>query len=273
MKRTITFAAALIVLLGFAAPLRASADAAVSGAVCGAALTGSASPVLRGGTAYVPLRGFADALSLSISWDSKTATATVSGRGVTLSVSKYTPYIISNGVYFYMPSGVLMSDGRLTLPARVLAAAYGLTASWDHSARTVLLTGSVTPPSVSYNSDAVYWLSRIINAEAEGEPLAGKIAVSNVVLNRAASADYPNTIYGVIFDRKYGVQFEPTVDGRIRLSPNTESVAASKLCLNGASVVGKSLYFLNPNKADSTWFVKNLRYVATIGAHAFYAEA
>ena len=40
-----------------------------------------------------------------------------------------------------------------------------------------------------------------------GEPMKGKIAVGNVVLNRVRSSAYPNTIYGVIFDKRFGIQF------------------------------------------------------------------
>ena len=46
-------------------------------------------------------------------------------------------------------------------------------------------------------------MSRIIHAESGAEPFDGKIAVGNVVLNRVESKQYPNTIYGVIFDRPY----------------------------------------------------------------------
>ena len=35
--------------------------------------------------------------------------------------------------------------------------------------------------------------------------MKGKIAVGNVVLNRVRSSAYPGTIYGVIFDKRYGI--------------------------------------------------------------------
>ena len=170
-----------------------------------------------------------------------------------------------------MPSGVIMSGGRMLIPARALSAAFSLDVDWNNESRTVTFTGSPAAPSLSYPEDDVYWLSRIIEAEAGGEPFTGKIAVGNVILNRAASAQYPNTIYGVIFDRKYGVQFEPTVNGAIYCTPSHDSIAAAKLCLGGANAVGNSLYFLNPDKANDSWFRENLKYVTTIGGHVFYA--
>lgn len=122
----------------------------------------------------------------------------------------------------------------------------------------------------SSDSDAVYWLSRIISAESQGEPLEGKIAVGNVVLNRVKSSEFPNTIYGVIFDDRWGGQFEPVRNGTIYQTPTEESVEAAKLCLAGTNVVGDSLYFLAPALAQNFWIVENREYVTTIGCHEFY---
>ena len=85
----------------------------------------------------------------------------------------------------------------------------------------------LAPASKFYRPDEVLWLSRIIIAESRGESLLGQIAVGNVVLNRVKSRDFPNTIYGVIFDRKYGVQFTPVANGTIYNTPGyTETLAA-----------------------------------------------
>jgi N-acetylmuramoyl-L-alanine amidase len=115
----------------------------------------------------------------------------------------------------------------------------------------------------------VYWLSRIISAESGGEPLEGKIAVGNVVLNRVKSPDFPNTIYGVIYDTAGGIQFEPVANGTVNNVPDPDSVLAAKLCLDGASVAGGSLFFLNPSLATSFWITENRTKVAAIGSHVF----
>lgn len=65
---------------------------------------------------------------------------------------------------------------------------------------------AVTSPDAPYNAVDYYWLSRIISAESQGEPLEGQIAVGNVVLNRVESDQFPDTIAGVVFDQKYAVQ-------------------------------------------------------------------
>ncbi|MBM7853970.1 N-acetylmuramoyl-L-alanine amidase [Desulfohalotomaculum tongense] len=120
-------------------------------------------------------------------------------------------------------------------------------------------------------SDEVYWLARIIHAEAEAEPFVGKVAVGNVILNRVNSSKFPNTIYGVIFDKQYGrTQFSPVIDGRIYNTPGDESIKAAKAALKGYRPVGSALYFLNPKKSQNFWIVKNRKYMTTIGKHDFY---
>jgi N-acetylmuramoyl-L-alanine amidase len=154
---------------------------------------------------------------------------------------------------------------------RTLCAALGANVAWDPIGEQVVITagsGPITSGDVAYPSDVLYWLSHIINAESGNQPLAGKIAVGNVVLNRVASSSFPNTVYEVIFQRS---QFTPVSNGSIYLTPNAESVIAAKLCLDGANTVGNAIYFLNPKSSPNSWASRTRPYVATIGAHAFYA--
>ena len=120
-------------------------------------------------------------------------------------------------------------------------------------------------------SDDLYWLSRIIHAEAEAEPYQGKVAAGNVVLNRVNSASFPSTVKGVIFEYYQGIpQFSPVAEGTIYNNPNADSVKAAKEALAGSKPVGISTYFFNPNKAPGQWIVKNKVYVTRIGNHVFY---
>ncbi len=122
----------------------------------------------------------------------------------------------------------------------------------------------------SYSTD-LYWLSRIIHAEAEGEPYSGKVAVGSVILNRVASRDFPNTVKSVIFEYYQNIpQFSPVAEGTIYNNPSEESIKAAKEALSGQKPVGNSTYFFNPKKAEGKWIVKNKTYVAQIGEHVFY---
>jgi N-acetylmuramoyl-L-alanine amidase len=125
--------------------------------------------------------------------------------------------------------------------------------------------------SKEYNSDDIYWLSRVIQAEASGESYKGKVAVGNVILNRVKSKDFPNTVYGVIFEYFGNIpQFETVHNGSIYNTPSEDSINAAKEALSGSKPVGDATYFFNPSKAAGSWIVKNKAYVSTIGGHTFY---
>lgn len=183
-------------------------------------------------------------------------------------------YIAAEGRYLGASRSIVVS-GMLYVPIRSLAKVYSTDVVWDDATRSVDLysesSDSFTSGDNYYNSDEVYWLSRIISAEAVGEPLEGKILVGNVILNRVKSADFPNTIYGVIFDREHGVQFTPTMNGTIYNTPSEESILAAKLCLDSYYISRSALYFLNPALATSFWVPNNRPYLTTVGCHDFYS--
>ena len=223
---------------------------------------------------YVPLRNFCNLLaSCEFSWNGKTGTATVKTEDLTLTVQNNALYIIANGHYFYTVERVINLNGHMYVPIRPLARAVAVDLSWNASARRVELTTNGTKRAVEpakYSADDLYWLSRIISAESKGESLKGQIAVGNVVLNRVRHASYPNTIYGVIFDRKHGTQFSPVSFGTIYQTPTESSVIAAKICLEGYSISDTALFFLNPRIATNNWIQKNRPYAFTIGNHDFY---
>ncbi len=234
----------------------------------------SVNPTLYNGTAYVPLRTVSQLLSPEavISWENNTAY--VRSSRLAISAIPWSYYIDANGRKLFAKDGVRLISGTTMVPVRTLAKAMGAEVSWNAAAQKVSLTsvsGTIVSGDVYYNGDSLYWLSRIINAESSSENLFGKIAVGNVVLNRVASPDFPDSIYDVVFDRTGGVQFTPVANGTIYNNPSEESTLAAKLCLDGASVAGNSLFFLNPSIATSSWITKNRTYVATFGNHKFYA--
>ena len=223
---------------------------------------------------YIPLRSFAELCGAqSISWNAATNTATVKKSNTTIKINDRLSYIEASGRYFYFKEPIRNIDDRLFLPIRPLCKALSVDVGWDNATRTVLLksTGKeLVSANNFYNSDDLYWLSRIINAESGAEPLVGKIAVGNVVLNRRAHTSYPNTIYGVIFDRKHGTQFTPAATGTIYRAPSAESIIAAKICLEGYSVDKNILFFMNPKIATNNWISKNRPFAFKIANHNFY---
>lgn len=223
---------------------------------------------------YVPLRAFSELLYAdSILWNEKTRTATVKKGNTQISVRDGAYYIEASGRYFYTPERVLNIGDRLFVPVRPFAAAFCLDLEWNGATRTVELesTGRTLERGATYYDQGdLYWLSRIISAEAKGESLYGQIAVGNVVLNRVASRSYPNTVYGVIFDRVGGTQFSPVAIGTIYNTPTESAQVAAKICLEGYSISDRILFFMNPRIATNSWISRNRPYAFTIGNHRFY---
>lgn len=200
--------------------------------------------LLRNSRTMVPVRALARALELEVRYDPKTCTATI------LSPDQ--------------PSGGTQKPEQQPEQTPSVPSA--------PSAPSIPPAPSEpSDPSASYDENDVYWLARIIEAEAGGESGEGKLAVANVVLNRVASGSYPDTIYDVIFNTKYGTQFEPTSNGAIYNTPSEESIEAAKRALSGENNIGGALYFYNPSLVDAVWIRTNCTYIQTIGCHNFYA--
>lgn len=224
---------------------------------------------IEDGTSYMTLRALAQHADYELTWDG--SRAWLKGVDLELSARPGDLYILSNGRALYVEGGVRVVDGKLTLPLRVLAAATGGSLSWNAGTATASLgLSGASAPKADYDGEDLYWLSRIISAESRGEPLLGQIAVGNVVLNRVADGQFPNTIKDVIFDTKYAVQFEPVSNGTVYDEPTQSSVLAAKMALEGARVVGNCLYFFAPALSEGNWIVSNRTYYTTIGGHSFY---
>ena len=246
-------------------------------------ISSDVAPFIKNGTTYVPIKFVAEALKVdSVKWNSETQSVTIkdSGNTILLFINKNYAYV--NNQYKSLNNNALLKENRTFVPIRFVSEILGAKVAWDEDTYTVSIstkntsstikntTASTTTSNETISSDAVYWLSRIIEAEAAGEPYKGKVAVGEVILNRVKSPEFPNTIWGVIFDKKFGVQFEPVANGTIYNTPSAASVKAAKEALNGSNYVGNCLYFLNPKIASSTWISKNRQYYTTISKHEFY---
>ncbi len=228
-----------------------------------------------GGTVYVPVQRFADLFgSFATTYIEATEEVTVTGKNLSIHVRVGDPYITVNERIFYTGSKVLSLGGWIFVPLESMCRAMGATVTIRKGYYDAFIT-SGDPTAVAwadeyYNETDLYWLSRIISAEARGEPFAGQIAVGNVVLNRVRSPQFPNTVKAVIFDRKYGVQFSPVSSGTIYNTPSASAVRAAKICLEGYTLSDRMLYFYNPRIATSSWIGRTRPYIMTVGNHKFY---
>ena len=114
-------------------------------------------------------------------------------------------------------------------------------------------------------SNDLYLLAKCIHAEARGEPYVGKVAVGAVILNRVADPNFPNTIYGVIYQPW---AFTAVHDGQINLEPEAASYQAATDALNGWDPTYGCIYYYNPATASSSWIFSR-QTVTTIGKHVF----
>ncbi len=118
-------------------------------------------------------------------------------------------------------------------------------------------------------------LLRIVEAEATGEDIKGKILVANVILNRVDHKQFPNTVKKVVFQKNGStVQFSPIKDGRFwSVKVTKETKKAVKRALNGEDYSKGALFFSARSKADKrsmNWFDKNLKWLFKYGGHEFY---
>lgn len=270
------FAAGVISVFCLLGTSAKAADIPIDIKVNGEYIITDTKPVIKSDITYAPVRSIAEALGAdSVDWSpiQKTATINIDSKEIKISIGSNTAYVNAQPTKINGTSFIL--NDRTYIPVRSVSNLFNAKVWWDSEMYNVELSkSSVSLPEemidTTYTNDEIYWLSRIINAESQGEPLKGKIAVGDVILNRVKSNEFPNTIYGVIFDKKYAVQFEPVSNGTIYNTPSKESVAAAKYSLSSDSSVGNCLYFFNPKLATSSWIINNRTYYTTIGGHAFY---
>ncbi len=238
---------------------------------------GTGGPRLVGGITYVPLRRFCAYMGdFTLIWSEETSSARVNSTGLDITAKAGLPYLIVNERIFYGGGKIFISDGVLYVPIRTVAKAYGIPVQWEvrdgKGVVSLTQTGERAESAENvYDGEVLYWLSRIISAESRGESLIGQIAVGNVVLNRVRHEQFPDSVYDVIFDTRFGVQFTPISNGTIYDTPAESAVIAAKICLEGYTVSDSIYYFLNKSAAQSLWVPQNRPYVMTIGAHSFYS--
>lgn len=128
-------------------------------------------------------------------------------------------------------------------------------------------------------------LAQAIYHEARGESREGQLAVANVIINRAFSKKYPQTICGVVFQNadkgRYKCQFTFACDGRSDIGTEraawNRSVKLAETAFqefqvgDRPGVIPDSALFYHTTSVSPGWGNKFHR-VATIGSHIFYSS-
>ena len=140
------------------------------------------------------------------------------------------------------------------------------------SAKETMKTGSAV---YSLSKKEIKILERIVEAEATGEDIKGKILVANVIMNRVNDAAFPDSVEAVVFQKtgnKY--QFSPISDKRyysVTVSEGTKE--AVKRVMKGEDYSQGALYFSARKRASASnmkWFDTKLKWLFQYGNHEFF---
>ncbi len=224
------------------------------------------------GITYAPARALCEALGANVWWDAKSGSVYVSddNKEVCFSTIGNTCNIEGN----ILSAKTHIINGSVFVPIRLLSEAFEFSVGWDSTYFEVSISKEglylddyhIAP----YSRDDVIWLSKIVQKEVGYESFPCRLGVANVILNRVKSPSFPDTIYDVIFDTKYGIQFPPAHNGGLdNLTLSEATVIAAKCALNGSNNVGNSLYFIE-TKSHGSWAELNRPYSCTIGNENFF---
>lgn len=127
----------------------------------------------------------------------------------------------------------------------------------------------------SLSNDDYMTLLRIVEAEAGGEDLEGKLLVANVVLNRVLSDSFPDNVVDVVYQKSKGVtQFQPVSSGSINtVKISEQTIEAVEMALSGEDESEGALYFAARKSADPErmkWFDEHLVFLFQHGGHEFF---
>jgi len=112
---------------------------------------------------------------------------------------------------------------------------------------------------ISMSDPSLIALARIISSERVPRSFRDMLAIGTVVLNRVESEKYPDSIMGVISQRKQFHGFQSRLYKKV---PDSASMQAAESILSGYRSFGKDVvYYLNKNTATN---VKFIAYINTL---------
>lgn len=226
---------------------------------------------MQKGITYVSLAVMTRQLApnAQISWDGSAATVVTDNLTLTAEVGQL--YVEANGRYLYVPELVQINQSnQVIVPLRVIAKAFDASVGYDAATGLTTVTsgsGGILSGDAFYNADDLFWLSRVIHRESGNQPMEGRMAVGNVVLNRVADPAFPGTVEGVLAQKN---QFTTYKSGVLAATnPSEKSTIAAKLVMDGGEVeeTRGATFF---DSGSNSWAARNKRHIATIGGHKFY---
>lgn len=118
---------------------------------------------------------------------------------------------------------------------------------------------AVPVETAAYSSADLDLLSRLIMAEAQGEPYNAKVAVGAVVMNRISSGLFADSVNGVIYQKINGYdQFTPVANGWINKPADSDSINAAKDALNGVDPTNGALWYYDDSTTNQFMLAKQV---------------
>lgn len=259
MKRIATLLMAALLMLS--SPVAAGDRVKVT--VNGEELAMTTAPIIVEQRTLVPLRIIAEVFGGVVSWVPEGQYIVIVFGEDRLEMMIGAAGYAFNSFPYLMDAAPILHEDRTMVPLRAIAEILGCQVSWDGTTRTVDLIkeGINVPenhraPEKIYTDEDVLWLARIVNVEGLDIGYEAKLAIANVVLNRVKGDEYPDTVYDVIKDTDYAVQFPPAHRSSFdTLTPDVQSYQAARDALDGINNAGDCLYF---NNAPFKWKASDL---------------
>ena len=144
-------------------------------------------------------------------------------------------------------------------------------------ARSFLISKAVAGSGAGPMGNALTCLTQAVYYEAANEPMMGRRAVAQVVLNRMRHPAYPKSVCGVVYqgwERTTGCQFSFTCDGSLLRHPAarswSEAQDVARAALSGyvEPAVGTATFYHADYVLPKWAFTLNK--IQQIGAHIFY---
>ena len=149
--------------------------------------TDSAPPFIKNGTTMVPLRAITESFSLQVNWDSATRSIHLSRNDIDIKLIIDETLGEVNGEKMNLPVAPLIVKDRTFVPLRFIGEQLKKSVEWEPEQGNIFISDN------KRESD-LFWLSKLVEAEAEDEPYQGKVAVAAVVVNRTQSPFFQNRL-------------------------------------------------------------------------------
>ncbi len=141
------------------------------------------------------------------------------------------------------------------------------------TSRPVLTEIAEIKEKTPFSTEETEMLRYIVQQEVRGASLKHKRIIVNVVLNRVNSADFPDNIPDVLFQKGQFTSAENCINKRYPPDEDTKKAVHEVLNNECEDLSQGALYFYAPRWTDEKiagWFEENLTFLFELEGHRFF---